>query len=188
MSAAAVVLAAGAGRRHGGPSHKLTTPIRGKPLLSWAVVAALGASLTETVVVVGASHTEIEALLPGGLSVLVNPGWRTGMASSLQVALAHLEPLGVEAMVVGLGDQPFVTAEAWRRLAEYRDRPVGVATYGAQRGHPVRLAREVWPRVPTEGDEGMRTVMRFSPDLVGEVPCPGNGVDIDTTEDFDRWS
>jgi CTP:molybdopterin cytidylyltransferase MocA len=48
MTTAAVVLAAGGGSRYAGPTHKLLADLRGQPVVLWAVQAALGASLDET--------------------------------------------------------------------------------------------------------------------------------------------
>lgn len=186
MSTAAVVLAAGGGTRFEGPVHKLLALYRGRPLVTWAVEHALAAGLDETIVVAGAA--DVAAVLPPGVRVVDNPRWEEGQATSLQVAVRAAEESDHEAIVVGLGDQPLIGPDAWRAVAGASDAPIAVATYHGRRRNPVRLGREVWPLLPTEGDEGARVVMRLRADLVREVACRGEPADVDTADDLTRWS
>lgn len=181
LTTCGVVLAAGGASRFTGVAHKLLTPFRGRPLVQWAVEAAVGAGLDEVVVVAGAVDLPVDA------PILVNPAWADGMATSLQVGVAHARRAGHDAIVVGLGDQPLVPTAAWRAVAA-SDAPIAVATFAGERRPPVRLAAAVWDLLPSTGDEGARALMGERPDLVAEVACDGQPADIDTAEDLARWS
>ena len=180
MTTAALVLAAGGGTRFGGDGHKLLAPFRGRPLVAWALEAAGG--LDELLVVTGAVALD----LPPGAREVHNPRWAEGQATSLAAGLDAAA--GHDAVVVGLGDQPLIPAEAWHLVAASTATPIAVATYAGQRRNPVRFAAEVWDLLPREGDEGARTVLRGRPDLVTEVACPGDPADVDTQEDLATWS
>lgn len=187
MKVGAAVLAAGAGSRFRAPDggHKLLALWQGRPVAVWSLEAAAAAGLDATWVVTGA--VPLDGLVPAGVEVLPNPNWADGQAGSLQVAVAAASAAGLDALVVGLADQPGVLPEAWRAVAEGVG-PIVVATYGGVRRNPVRLAKEVWPLLPTMGDEGARVLIRRRPELVSEVACAGQPDDIDTMEDLDRWN
>lgn len=179
----AIVLAAGAGSRFRGPTHKLLVAVDGTSIARRAVDAARHADIGPVLVVTGA----VDPLgddVPDGVTVLHHAGWAAGQATSLQAGLAAARRLGAAAVVVGLADQPFVTADAWRAVASAAS-PIAVATYDGHRRNPVRLTADVWPLVPTTGDTGARSLITMRPDLVEEVPCSGSPDDIDTWEDLD---
>jgi CTP:molybdopterin cytidylyltransferase MocA len=184
LTVAAVVLAAGEGSRFHGATHKLQASFRGRPLVQWAIEAALDAALAETFVVVGAVDLDV----PDGAVVVQNSRWSHGQATSLRAGIDAAQAAGHDAVVIGLGDQPLVPPEAWAAVATRSERPIATAVFDGRRRPPVRLAQEVWTMLPTIGDEGARAVIRERPDLVIEVPCVGEPIDIDTREDLDRWS
>jgi CTP:molybdopterin cytidylyltransferase MocA len=183
----AVVLAAGGGSRFAGPTHKLDAVADpdGRTVARRAVDAAREAGIGP-VVVVTADH--VRTTHPADVTVITNPAWNQGQATSLRCGLDAARAAGATRVVVGLGDQPGVTAEAWRAVAAAGTvSPIAIATYDGRRGHPVSLDESVWSLLPTEGDEGARSLMRLRPDLVREVPCQGSPRDIDTLEDLHRW-
>lgn len=183
----AALLAAGGGSRFHGDGHKLRATLHGRPVLAHAL-DALSSSGLEAVVVVGA--VDVADLVPAGVEVVANPRWADGQATSVGAAIDVARRRGHDAVVVGLGDQPFVAASAWQAVAAAAS-PVAVATYAGRRGHPVRLGAEVWPLLPDAGDEVGRAVMRSRPELVREIPCDdghASDTDIDTVEDLRRWS
>lgn len=189
VTVAGIVLAAGAGRRFaasGGRGPKQLASVGGELLVLAAVRAACDAGLAEVYLVEGAvdlsEHT-------GGATLLRNRRWDEGLATSLQVGIARARVSRHDAVVVGLADQPGVTAAAWAAVAAAPpEPPIAVATYRGRRGNPVRLHRTVWSLLPATGDDGARVLLRGRADLVREVPCTGDPHDVDTMEDLDRWS
>jgi CTP:molybdopterin cytidylyltransferase MocA len=185
MSTAGILLAAGGGSRFEGAEHKLLAAFRGRPLVCWALSAATDAGFDEVAVVVGS--VDLGVLVPAGVSVIENPDWASGQASSLQTAVSWAGARDHAAIVIGLGDQPLVPSSAWTAVGSTPS-PIAVATFEGKRRPPVRLAREVWPLLPAAGDEGARVLMGERPDLVREVVCEGQPADIDNKEDLHRWS
>lgn len=180
----AVVLAAGSSERFSGGA-KLLAEFRGRPLVAWAIDAAMGSGCDETWVVTGA--VDLSEVIPEGVVMLDHDEWELGLARSLSVAWWEAEREGFAAMVVGLGDQPLVTSEDWAAVASC-EAAVATANFGGERRPPVRLAADVWHLLPMEGDEGARALFRLFPEMVVDVPCNGVPVDIDTVEDLRRWS
>jgi CTP:molybdopterin cytidylyltransferase MocA len=182
----AVVLAAGGGTRFAGAGHKLLAERDGRTVVEHAVAAARTA-LGEVLVVTGAARLPDALSAAPGVRLIHNPAWADGQATSVATAIAFAAgDDAIDALVVGLGDQPDIAPDAWRRVAASRA-PIAIATYDGRRRNPVRLHRSVWPLLPTTGDEGARSLSRLRADLVEEVPCSGSPDDIDTLEDVLRW-
>lgn len=182
----AVLLAAGRGSRFKGAAAKLRAELNGKPLLRWGIEAAMESGLAGPLVVTGG--TDVTDLLDGATEV-PNDSWEAGLATSLRAGIAAAGEVGHDAVVVALADQPGLSPHAWRAVAGETRTPIAIATYDGVRGHPVRLAAEVWDDLPSSGEDGGRLLMRDRPELVTEVPCSaGNALDIDTTEDLDRFN
>jgi CTP:molybdopterin cytidylyltransferase MocA len=171
---AAVVLAAGGGRRYGMP--KALVEYEGGLLVERAVRTAQ-AVCDPVLVVLGAQAVDVwrQARLDGA-AVLANKDWETGMASSLRTGLDGLRgwPGRVDAALVLLVDMPGMTPAALTRMAGYAaPDALAVATYDGVRGHPVLLGREHWAGVAetATGDEGARRYLAAHP--VTEVDCTG---------------
>lgn len=195
MTSVGVLLAAGGGSRFSGPQHKLLATLRvdgvDAPIWRHALRHLVDAHFDHVLVVDGAVPLDdVTASEADGTHVerLRNAAWADGQATSVHVALARAADLAAEHVTIGLADQPFVTAAAWRAVATAPPSPITIATYDGVPGpNPVRLRRDVWPLLPTAGDEGARSLLRGHPDWVQAVACIGSAADIDTLEDLDRW-
>jgi molybdenum cofactor cytidylyltransferase len=186
----AVILAAGAGSRFRAEAHKLNSRIGGITIGEWAIRAAHAAQIGPLIVVTGATRPQVDD--PDLCPVEVhNPRWAEGQSTSVQVAIEYARSISATAVVIGLGDQPFINSACWRAVANSTS-PIAVATYcdpdgSRRRGNPVRLAASVWNALPTSGDYGARELIQMRPDLVEAIPCGGSQADIDTMEDLQRW-
>lgn len=189
---AAVLLAAGAGSRFAGDTHKLHSTLRGQSLLSHAVKSVIEAGFRHIFLVWGAIEPLSDVTSHPGVTLVHNPEWRTGQASSLQAGINAARRVGATSIVVGLGDQPFIQPADWVAVASSGSL-IAQALYehaDGQKtpGNPVRLAAEVWPLLPTDGDLGARNLISSRPELVEQVLCTGSPFDIDTIEDLKQWN
>src|SRR5690242_17610155 len=128
---AGLVLAAGGGRRYGGPK-ALVRHADGRLLVERAVGTLRDGGCASVHVVVGAEADRVRAEADlGAVSLVDNPGWRTGMGSSLRAGLAALSVTEAEATVVLLVDTPGITAAAVARVAAACTGPASLlaATY-----------------------------------------------------------
>jgi CTP:molybdopterin cytidylyltransferase MocA len=182
---AGLVLAAGGGRRYGGP--KALVRLGGRLLVERAVDLLRGGGCGPVLVVLGAAADEVRASADlTGATVVVNPEWAGGMGSSLRAGLAAL-PAEASAVVVTLVDTPGLGPEAVRRLIATGG-DAAQATYGGRPGHPVLLARSVLPEVvaTATGDRGAAPWLAAHPERVRLVPCDGTGDprDVDVPDDL----
>jgi len=192
----AVVLAAGGSVRMGRPKQLL---MLGDRCLLQHVLDAVGTSrFHEVILVLGCHAAEIRTAVqpPAGrpTRMVVNSGYTAGQSSSLRVGLEATSPRSVAAGIL-LGDQPGITPALIDRLAEAflnADtpivRPVYPGTAGRVPGHPVFLAREIWPAVRgLTGDAGARGLLAAHPEWVTDIAIEGEPlVDIDTAQDYER--
>jgi molybdenum cofactor cytidylyltransferase/nicotine blue oxidoreductase len=171
---AGLVLAAGEGRRFGGP--KAPFVLDGERLVDRAVRVLRDAGCDPVVVVLGAWVGDVD-----GATVVVNDDWSTGMGSSLRAGLGHLGvDDAIDRAVVTLVDLPGLTAEAVRRLASERG-DLAQAAYDGERGHPVLLGRAHWAGVAAtaEGDRGARAYLAQHDVALVEVGDVASGHDLD---------
>ena len=182
MTVAAVVLAAGGGRRYGMP--KALVEYEGSLLVERAVRTAR-AACDVVLVVLGAQAVDVWRTADlSGATVLANKEWETGMASSLRTGLEGLRgwPGRIDAALVLLVDMPGMTTAALARMAEHAaPGALAVATYDGVRGHPVLLGRDHWAGVieTATGDEGARRYLAAHD--VTEIDCTGlaDATDLD---------
>lgn len=208
MHVAAVLLAAGAGRRLAPETaaakkdSKLLLPLGGEPVVA-RVIAALrdGGAADPLIVVTGHAAAAVEAAARAAAPnchIAHNADHTEGMASSLRAGLAAV-PADCAGALIALADMPGLRGEHVRALIDAFTATQGhkiiAPTSGGRRGNPV-----LWPRAcftelaAVRGDTGGRGVLaRHAADLrlvaLDHTADGGRGVldDLDTPEALREW-
>jgi CTP:molybdopterin cytidylyltransferase MocA len=183
VSTAALVLAAGAGRRFG--ATKQLAELHGRPLLEHALAAV--ATVSPRVVVLGHAADEIRARVDlHGATPVVCETWEEGQSASLRCGLAALADAA--AVLVVLGDQPGLTVAAVEALVSSGGDDDAVrAAYDGVAGHPVLLRRPLLTRAgELRGDTGFRDLLRDARVGTVEVGHLADPADVDTPEELAR--
>jgi CTP:molybdopterin cytidylyltransferase MocA len=189
---AGLLLAAGAGRRMGGPK-ALLREADGTAWVTRTARTLLDAGCTPVLVVVGAEADEVAALLPASVEAVRAEGWAEGMGASLRAGLAALAAVrgpglrAPDAVVVALVDTPGVSAEVVARLAALGSPEVlARAAYHGRPGHPVLIGRSHWDGVAAlaRGDAGARDYLARHEVTVVECGDIGDGRDVDRPVDL----
>ncbi len=182
-STAALILAAGLGRRFGG--RKLLTPIDGRPMLQHVLDLAAGARLDPVVVVLGADAEELLHACEWRAEMrVVNPRPEDGLSGSVRLGLAALAKSGAERVLMLLGDQPRLSLGQIHTILGTPGTIV-VPRYAGVPGNPAVLDRSVWPLAAAlEGDRGFVQLFAAQRRIVTYVDVPGTNPDIDAPADL----
>lgn len=177
-----IVLAAGGAARMGVP--KQLAKLGGLTLVERAVGAALGSGAAEVVVVLGAGADQVrEALAGASVRIVVNEAWEDGLGSSVGLGVKALSPR-LEAVILTLADQPFVSAAHLRQLAETSGSIV--ATRWDEASGPPCLFEQVHfaELAALSGDQGAKALIRQHGATY--LTLQDAQVDIDTPADLAR--
>ena len=186
MRTAAIVLAAGEGRRLGGPKALVRLGER-----SFAQAAARCFERPDVAATIGVLGAQAERVAqqggwPPGVTLIVNRRWAEGMLTSVWAGLDAAEALGVDAVLLHPVDNPLVTAATVGGVLDALDQGavIAVPSHGGRRGHPTGFARAAWPALraaPLDG--GARSVLSTLAGQVVHVPAGLDCLlDIDTPE------
>jgi molybdenum cofactor cytidylyltransferase len=179
---AAVILAAGEGRRMGGP--KALLRLGGETLLHRAARMALAANCKPVLAVVGNWNPDLDDL---DVQTIFNPAATEGMAGSIRLGIAALPPEAGAALLLTV-DQPAVDVTLLRRLLALAaidpERPAACA-YADTLGIPALLPRRLFPDLmDLRGDRGAKAILLR--EEAAALPFPGGEADLDTPGDLRR--
>ncbi|MET0735807.1 MAG: nucleotidyltransferase family protein [Microbacterium sp.] len=182
-----LVLAAGEGRRYGGPKG-LGRTADGTAWVQLAAQTLRAGGCDEVVVLVGARGDEVAALVPADALVVEVPDWSEGLAATLRAGLGAAGDAGADAVVVLPVDMPDAPAAVVARvlaIAADDDGALVQAVYRGVPGHPVVIGRRHFPALAPAlvGDRGAREYLVRSGAVEVECSDLWDGHDIDRPAD-----
>jgi molybdenum cofactor cytidylyltransferase len=184
----AVILSAGESSRMGRPKALLT--IDGETFIEHIVAALRRSGLERVVVVLGFNAEELRRKIEHlPVEIVVNPNFREGQLSSLQVAIRHLEQdSDCDGMLVHLVDHPYIDSTLVRNMIQKfagGQKLIVVPRHHGKRGHPVIFARALFVELLNAPPElGAKAVLHAHQVDTLEIDTEDIGItiDIDTPE------
>ena len=193
MKIGTIILAAGDSSRMGGEPKQLLT-YKGQSLMRRVTESALALQRGSVVVVLGASRARIVPELTDLPVTLVdNPSWPTGQASSLKTGLAalYLTHKDIDVVLVLHIDQPLVSLGLLLHMLEvHQDEGKGIVAcrYGTQVGVPALFNRNYFTELlQLEGDKGLQWVIVRHRDDCSVVPFEAGAIDLNSKRDVELF-
>ncbi|WP_445627276.1 nucleotidyltransferase family protein [Nostoc sp. DSM 114167] len=188
---AIMILAAGASTRMGTPKQLLL--YKERSLLQYIIDMAIASVCQPVVVVLGANaeqiHPQIKQL---PVKVVKNSDWVCGMSTSIKSGIELLNnlPQKIEAVVITLCDQPFVSTQIINQLVDTyysTKKPIVACEYGDTLGVPALFSQTFFSELATlKETSGAKKVINHHLNEVFSIPFPLGDIDIDTPKDYEQ--
>lgn len=173
--------------------HKLYLPLQGEPLGNLALQAAISSRLSHIIVVTNEPLWILKRMYCENVHILSCPNADKGQSYSLQCGIEMAKQMNVDAVVVFLADQPFVTAEFINKMISCCEENENIhfiaASYRGIRQPPVLFTKKVFPFFKAlKGDEGARAI--FMQPMINGISLLSEDdrmfFDIDTWEKYQQ--
>jgi molybdenum cofactor cytidylyltransferase len=184
-----IILAAGRSARLGSPKQLLS--YQGKNLLQHTIDIAFESEIGQIIVVLGSGIDEISAKLhTNSLTIIENPYWENGMASSVVCGINTMNNLqpDTDAVILMVCDQPFVSAKLLKDLIKKQKESgssIVASSYENIHGTPALFHKEHFNELSAlTGDSGARSLIKSHAESIEAIPFDQGSIDIDTLEDY----
>ncbi|GAB4025453.1 nucleotidyltransferase family protein [Spirosoma gilvum] len=167
---------------------------KGQTLIRRITESALALQRGPVVVVLGANREQIIPELTGlPVTLIDNPGWASGQASSLKTGLAalYLTHKDIDGLLVLHTDQPLVSLGLLLHMLEVRnelDKGIIACRYGTQIGVPAIFHRDyITELLQLDGDKSLQWIIVRHRDDCAEVPFEAGSIDLNTKRDVELF-
>jgi molybdenum cofactor cytidylyltransferase len=183
---AAILLAAGAGKRFGGD--KLLHPLDDGVAIAAHAARNLLAAMPDVIAVVRWGDFPLYDMLEQeGCQVTMFQGAARGMGATLAHGVGQAR--GADGWVIALADMPRISSGTIRKIVAALEAGALIAApvHKGERGHPVGFGAQLRDELlALDGDEGARAVLERHREAVTLIECddPGALYDIDRQTDI----
>lgn len=183
------ILAAGKSERYGS-TNKLLADIDGEPVVRCATRTLVDADTDGVTVITGHESERVgDALSDLPVSIRENPAYERGQSTTVREAVRTARERHADAVIIALGDMPYVSRDSIDALVEAYERGAGDAiapAHGGTRGNPVLFdSAHFEALLDVTGDIGGREILLSSEgSVLLSVSDPGVLRDIDRPADL----
>jgi len=190
---AAIILAAGASTRMGQSKQRLAW--KSGTLLTHAIHTAKQAGISSITVVLGADEkTNRDSIAAEQVNIVSNPQWESGMGSSLKAGLKRIvtSTPGIDAILVMVCDQPFITPNHLRALIDGLD-AAGIkavfSQYAGTEGVPATFSKDLFYQIQAlDDDQGAKKIIQqLNKEEFSVVELKDGEIDLDTFDQYLRY-
>lgn len=184
-----IILAAGNSSRLGRAKQLLH--YQGRSFIQHVTLEAIKADLYPVIVITGANAENVSVdLQHQPVKTVYNAHWQEGMASGIVEGIKNVLSLheAVEEVIISVCDQPFLSADLFKRLVEKRavsGKGIVACMYAGTTGTPVLFTRNYFDSLlQLKGEEGAKKLLKLYKEDMATVPFPEGNIDIDSEGDY----
>jgi molybdenum cofactor cytidylyltransferase len=182
MRIAALVLAAGEGKRFGGK--KQLAEVSGEIMLRHVLKQLPVAELCGIYCILGAYRDEIKDQIADLAQLIEFADWQQGMGASLAYGISHIPGLDtLDGIMICLGDQAALHTSHYKQLLDsFNRQQISAAWYAGKAGVPAIFPLAYKTQLSQlDGDQGAKKILQ-SATQINNVPIAEAGLDLDYAE------
>jgi len=187
-----VILAAGGSTRLGTPKQLIKGP-DGISLIRIVCTLINSIECKQKWIVLGANHESIQSELHGiEIPVIINPEWKSGIASSIKIAVEVLTKKNdLDGLMFVVCDQPYLNKKILDAILytfQNTSRYIVASKYKDVLGTPALFHSSFFPELlKLSGDKGAGKIIYENLSQTAIIRFEEGIVDIDTREDYNRY-
>jgi molybdenum cofactor cytidylyltransferase len=185
----AIIPAAGRSLRMGRPKQLL--PVKGRPMVQFAVERLKHAGIREIILVLGCCREQVTRCVQGlEIKIAVNSLPDSHMLDSVRFGIEHIPRQASGAFIMPV-DSCFASVDTLRALielhGEYPDRFIRPHS-GGRGGHPLTVPEKYFEDIGSRELKSLRHLLMQEKDHLVNMHCADTGafLDLDTTADYEN--